>query len=164
VFTKGDRWFRTGDLLSKDTAGYFYFVDRIGDTFRWRGENVSATEVAAVLRAFPGITDAVVYGVAVPGNEGRAGMAAVTTDERFDLAALRVHLDAHLPHYAQPLFVRCCKALDFTGTFKLTKGRLIQAAYAGSTEPVWFNDRGTERFIACDPALLRSIQDGNRRL
>lgn len=164
VFAKGDRWFRTGDLLRKDSAGYFYFVDRIGDTFRWRGENVSTTQVAAVLRACPGITDAVVYGVSVPGNEGRAGMAAVTTDESFDFVVLKAHLDAHLPHYAQPLFVRCCEALDFTGTFKLTKGRLMQEGYVGSAEPVWFNDRASGRFIPCDPALLQSIQDGSRRL
>ncbi|PPQ29688.1 long-chain-acyl-CoA synthetase [Rhodopila globiformis] len=164
VFSKGDRWFRTGDLLRKDAAGYFYFVDRIGDTFRWRGENVSTTEVAAVLRACPGITDAVVFGVPVPGNEGRAGMAAVTAEAGFDLAALKAHLDARLPPYAQPLFVRCCETLDFTGTFKLTKGRLIQEGFAGSAEPVWFNDRGAGRFVACDRILVRSIEDGSRRL
>jgi fatty-acyl-CoA synthase len=164
VFSKGDRWFRTGDLLRKDAAGYFYFVDRIGETFRWRGENVSTTEVAGVLRACPGITDAVVFGVPVPGNDGRAGMAAVTTAAGFDLAVLKAHLDAYLPHYAQPLFIRCCETLDFTGTFKLTKGRLIQEGYSESTEPVWFNDRGGERFVACDRALIQSIEGGSRRL
>ncbi len=130
VFAKGDLWFRTGDLLRKDVAGYFYFVDRIGDTFRWRGENVSTTQVAAVLRGCPGVTDAVVFGVAVPGQEGRAGMAAITTDDNFGVDALAAHLNAHLPGYAQPLFVRLCESLDFTGTFKLTKGRLVQEGFA----------------------------------
>jgi fatty-acyl-CoA synthase len=164
VFAKGDVWFRTGDLLRKDVAGYFYFVDRIGDTFRWRGENVSATQVAAVLRKFPGVTDAVVYGVTVPGNEGRAGMAAVITDDRFDFLGLKGHLDAHLPAYAQPLFVRCCESLDFTGTFKLTRGRLMREGYANCPEPVWFNDRGSGRFMLCDQALLQSVADATRRL
>ncbi len=164
VFAKGDAWFRTGDLLRKDKAGYFYFVDRIGDTFRWRGENVSTTQVASVLRGCPGVTDAVVFGVAVPGNEGRAGMAAITTDDRFGLKALKAYLDAQLPPYAQPLFVRCCETLDFTGTFKLTKGRLAQQGYAGSPEPVWFSDRNAGRFVPCDAMLVRSIEDGSRRL
>ncbi len=89
MFARGDVWFRTGDLMRRDAAGYFYFVDRIGDTFRWKGENVSTTQVAAVLRGCPGVTDAVVYGVGVPGNEGRAGMAAVTVDQGFDFAGLK---------------------------------------------------------------------------
>jgi fatty-acyl-CoA synthase len=164
VFAKGDLWFRTGDLLRKDAAGYFYFVDRIGDTFRWRGENVSTTQVAAVLRGCPGVADAVVYGVAVPGQEGRAGMAAVTTDDRFGFDALAAHLNAHLPGYAQPLFVRLCESLDFTGTFKLTKGRLVREGYAESPEPVWFNDRAAGRFVHCDPEVARSIEEGTRRV
>ena len=77
AFVKGDAWFRTGDLMRKDARGYFYFVDRIGDTFRWKGENVSTTEVAETISAFPALLDVVVYGVSVPGSDGRAGMAAV---------------------------------------------------------------------------------------
>jgi fatty-acyl-CoA synthase len=100
----------------------------------------------------------------VPGNEGRAGMAAVTVTQGFDFAALKAHLDAHLPGYAQPLFVRCCETLDFTGTFKLTKGRLLREGYADCPEPVWFSDRGSGRFVPCDQALLQSIADGTRRL
>ena len=164
VFAKDDFWFRTGDLLRKDEAGYFFFVDRIGDTFRWRGENVSTTQVASVLRGCPGVTDAVVYGVIVPGHEGRAGMAAVTMDDRFDLGELKAHLEAHLPSYAQPLFLRRCETLDVTGTFKLTKARLMQEGYTESAEPVWFGDRGAGRFILCDQALLQSIAGGTRRL
>jgi fatty-acyl-CoA synthase len=157
VFVPGDRWFRTGDLMRKDAAGHFFFVDRIGDTFRWKGENVATTEVAAVLRAYPGVTDAVVYGVAVPGHDGRAGMAAITTDARFDLAGLHAYLAARLPAYAQPLFVRLTETLDFTGTFKLTKARLVQEGYAGAAEPVWLNDRHAGRFVAFDEALRQAI-------
>ena len=164
VFGAGDRWFRTGDLMRRDTAGYYYFVDRIGDTFRWKGENVATTEVANVLRASPGVIDAVVYGITVPRHEGRAGMAAITTDEYFDLAGLRAHLAVQLPAYAQPLFLRVCTALDLTGTFKLAKGRLLKEGYADAADPVWFNDRETGRFIACDAALLRSITEGGRQL
>jgi fatty-acyl-CoA synthase len=164
AFAAGDRWFRTGDLMRRDTAGYYYFVDRVGDTFRWKGENVATTEVADVLRASAGVTDAVVYGVTVPGHEGRAGMAAITTGEQFDLAGLRAHLAAQLPSYAQPLFLRICAALDLTGTFKLAKGRLLQEGYADAGDPVWFNDRETGRFIACDADTLRSITEGAQRL
>merc|ERR1711862_493808 len=78
AFKKNDLWFRSGDLLRRDDAGYFYFVDRIGDTFRWKGENVSTMEVSEVLSAFPGIVDANVFGVEVPGKEGQACMAALS--------------------------------------------------------------------------------------
>jgi fatty-acyl-CoA synthase len=164
VFAPGDCWFRTGDLMRKDSKGYFYFVDRIGDTFRWKGENVSSTEVACVLRACPGVTSAVVYGVTVPGHEGRAGMAAITIDERFVFTELRTLLAEQLPGYAQPLFLRVTDALDITGTFKLAKGRLAQEGYAKTTDPVWFNDREAKQFIAYDNELLQSILNGTRRL
>jgi len=110
------------------------------------------------------VTDAVVYGVVVPEHEGRAGMAAITTDERFDLAGLRAHLVAHLPAYAQPLFVRRRAALDVTGTFKMMKGQLAEEGYAGTTDPVWFNDHAGGGFILCDAALVRAIGDGARRV
>src|SRR6267154_3528834 len=94
VFKPGDAWFRTGDLMRRDQQGYFYFVDRIGDTFRWKGENVSTSEVAETVNRFPGIRDANVYGVEVPGRDGRAGMAAIVADHNLDLAGLRAHLHA----------------------------------------------------------------------
>merc|ERR1712139_60149 len=80
VFKKGDSYFRTGDLIRRDKKGYFYFVDRIGDTFRWKGENVSTMEVSEVLSAFPGVVDANVYGAEVPGKDGRACMVAMTVE------------------------------------------------------------------------------------
>jgi fatty-acyl-CoA synthase len=164
VFEKGDLWFRSGDLMRKDSRGFFYFVDRIGDTFRWKGENVSTTEVATIVRSCPGVMDAVVYGVTVAGHEGRAGMAAIATDDRFDLAGFRMLLTERLPAYAQPLFVRVRSALDVTGTFKLVTEALARDGYKDAKEPVWFNDHASGRFLACDVALAESIESGIRRL
>jgi fatty-acyl-CoA synthase len=162
VLTPGDRWFRTGDLMRRDEEGYFSFVDRIGDTFRWKGENVATTEVALALRGCPGVRDAVVYGVAIPGHEGRAGMAALTTGPEFNLEALQATLAASLPGYAQPLFVRLCAELDITGTFKLPKARLAAEGYTAITGPLWFNDHG--RLRPCDAELIEAINTGKKRL
>jgi fatty-acyl-CoA synthase len=104
VFEKGDAWFRTGDLMRKDQAGYFYFVDRIGDTFRWKGENVSTMEVADILSTYPGVDAAIVYGVVTPGTEGRAGIAAIVPNQDFDLVKFRERIIAQLPDYARPVF------------------------------------------------------------
>jgi fatty-acyl-CoA synthase len=164
VFAKGDVWFRTGDLMRMDRAGYFYFIDRIGDTFRWKGENVATSEVITAIRGCPGVKDAVAYGVIVPGHEGRAGMAAITTDPHFDISNLHAHLSARLPDYAQPVFVRITAALDLTGTFKLAKGRLMREGYTAATDTVWFNDREAGRYVASNAGLVRSIEEGKRRL
>jgi fatty-acyl-CoA synthase len=158
VFAPGDRWFRTGDLMRRDGVGYYYFVDRLGDTFRWKSENVSTTDVAAVVAACPGIREAVVYGVAIPGHDGRAGMAAVTTMPGFSLDALQRHLAASLPGYARPLFVRICDSLAVTGTFKLLTGQLARDGYA--CDAVWFFDRAQDGFVACDDPLRAALDAG----
>jgi fatty-acyl-CoA synthase len=141
AFEVGDVWFRSGDLMRRDNAGYFYFVDRIGDTFRWKGENVSTTEVANTLRVFEGIDDVAVYGVAVSRSDGRAGMAAVVTNQRFDWETFAKFVERNLPEYARPLFVRQCKTLPYTGTFKLTKTDLLREGYAETTDPLRRRDR-----------------------
>ena len=123
VFVKGDRYFRTGDLLRRDEDDYFYFVDRIGDTFRWKGENVSTAEVADALTATDLVQEATVVGVEVPGNEGRAGLAALVVDGAFDPDAF-ARVAATLPAYAQPVFVRILSQLEKTGTFKVQKNQL----------------------------------------
>jgi fatty-acyl-CoA synthase len=92
VVEHGDAWFRTGDLMRQDKDGYFYFIDRIGDTFRWKGENVSTTEVAEVIARYPGVAEANVYGVKIDRLDGRAGMAAITPDDDFKLDGLRDYL------------------------------------------------------------------------
>ena len=114
VFVDGDAWYRTGDLMRRDEQGFFYFVDRIGDTFRWKGENVSAAEVTGVIAACVGVKDAAVYGVQVAGADGRAGMAAIVIGPDFELTAFRDFLAARLPDYARPVFVRtrCGNGID----------------------------------------------------
>lgn len=137
VCDEGDRWFNTGDLVREIDVGFslglkhYQFVDRTGDTFRWRAENVSTSEVAEVLNTHPQITMANVYGVEVPGTEGRAGMVAFALDADidFDLAGFRTLVDAQLPDYARPVFVRLQQDTETTVTFKLVKGKLREQAY-----------------------------------
>ncbi len=166
VFEPGDAWFRTGDLMRKDEKGYFYFVDRIGDTFRWKGENVATSEVAEVLCSFPGIEQANVYGVAIPGTDGRAGMAALVADVHLDLAALRTHVVNRLPDYAQPLFLRIRSDMDVTATFKHTKSELVREGYdpAAIADVIYFNDREHQAFVRLDNALHSDINAGRIRV
>ncbi|KAJ8398279.1 hypothetical protein AAFF_G00428490 [Aldrovandia affinis] len=123
VFVKGDLYFNSGDLLKIDQEGFIYFQDRIGDTFRWKGENVATTEVSDVLMKVDCIEEANVYGVMVPGNEGRIGMAALKLKEGHDFDASETckHVKAGLPTYARPRFVRIQNSLAVTGTFKQLK-------------------------------------------
>jgi len=161
VFQPGDAWFRTGDLMRQDQRGFFYFVDRIGDTFRWKGENVSTTEVAEALCAFPGIQQAIVYGVEIPGADGRAGMAALVADSVLDLAELRVHLAERLPGYARPLFLRIKREMQVTHTFKYRKINLTREGYdpAASADPVYFDDPELEAYVPLDRELYDRLHD-----
>ena len=166
VFETGDAWFRSGDLMRKDKEGYFYFVDRIGDTFRWKGENVATAEVAETICAFPAVKAAIVYGVAVPGTDGRAGMAVLVTDEALDLAAFRTHLVNRLPAYARPLFLRIRRDMAMTATFKHTKNDFVREGYdpAATVDPIYFNDPDRQAFVRLDRALYERIQAGGGRL
>jgi fatty-acyl-CoA synthase len=166
VFKPGDAWFRTGDLMRKDAQGYFYFVDRIGDTFRWKGENVSTAEVAEAIARCPGVRDATVYGVEVPGNDGRAGMAALVVDAGFDLAALHRHLAASLPSYARPVFVRIRAELDTTGTFKHRKDELVREGYdpGGTEDAIYFSDPQRQNYVLMDGEVFKCIRAGSARI
>jgi len=166
VFAPGDAWYRTGDLMRKDEQGFFYFVDRVGDTFRWKGENVSTGEVTAVITSFRGVDDAAVYGVRVPGADGRAGMAAVVVRAEFDLGAFRRHLVARLPEYARPLFLRIVPAIELTGTFKLRKHELALEGYDRTTvsDTLYFDDRQQQRYVLLDEALYEKLSTGKMRL
>jgi len=165
VFEPGDAWFRTGDLMRKDEAGYFYFVDRIGDTFRWKGENVATSEVSEAICRFPGIKDASVYGVAVPGADGRAGMATIVADDGIDLASFRTHLAERLPDYAHPVFLRVRDQLDVTATFKHTKNALVRDGYdpVAVGDAMYFHDRARQAFVPLDQSLYDRIQRGEVR-
>lgn len=168
MFKPGDAWFRTGDLMRRDARGYFYFVDRIGDTFRWKGENVSTTEVAEAISTFPGVREAIVYGVAAPGYEGRAGMAALVVDNiaEFDLDGLRAHVEKALPSYARPLFLRFRAELEATGTFKPKKSALVAEGFdpAEIEEPLFFDDRAARLYRRLDAALYKAIVSGAQGL
>jgi fatty-acyl-CoA synthase len=166
VFEPGDRWVRTGDLMRKDDQGYFYFVDRIGDTFRWKGENVATSEVAAAICAFPGVKHANVYGVAIPKSEGRAGMAAIVSVGPLDLAGLRQHLASYLPIYARPLFVRIKSDVEVTGTLKYSKAELVHQGYdpGVSDEAVYFDNAESGSFTRLDQEIYERIQAGEVRL
>ncbi|WP_153805320.1 long-chain-acyl-CoA synthetase [Nocardia sp. SYP-A9097] len=143
AFRAGDALFNTGDAFRLDERKNLFFVDRLGDTFRNKGENVSTTEVQEQLARWPGIAAASVYGVTVPGREGRAGMAAVVLADgaRFDGAALAAHLDAALPSYAQPVFIRVRSTLETTATLKLSKLTLQREGFAPRDgEPIYIRD------------------------
>jgi fatty-acyl-CoA synthase len=129
VFEKDDAWFRSGDLMRKDELGYFYFVDRIGDTFRWKGENVATSEVAETLTQYDAVLEANVYGVSVEGHDGRAGMAALVVDEGFEPQKFADLVIRELPVYARPLFIRLQKQLEVTGTFKVRKVDLVNDGF-----------------------------------
>jgi fatty-acyl-CoA synthase len=165
VFEPGDAWFRTGDLMRRDEKGFFYFVDRIGDTFRWKGENVATSEVAAALCEFDGVTDATVTGVEIPGCDGKAGMAVLVADGAIDLADLRRHLAERLPPYARPLFLTIRKEIEITGTFKHRKA-VGAPSYdpALSPDPIYFHDSAREAFVRLDADLYRRIRSGEVRL
>ena len=162
VFAPGDAWFRTGDLMRMDASGFLYFVDRIGDTFRWKGENVSAAEVAAALAEFPGIAAATVYGVAVPGADGKAGMAAIVADAALDLTSLHEHLTRRLPRYARPLFLRCVDSIAATATFKPVNTALAREGFdlALVRDPVFVADPQRNGFVPLDAALAARIAKG----
>ncbi|CEP13847.1 hypothetical protein [Parasitella parasitica] len=146
VFVKGDNYFRSGDLLKLSSEGYFYFGDRVGDTFRWKSENVATTEVAQALGVYPGIGEANVYGTQVPNHDGRAGMAAIVLKEgsTLDFKELYQYLRKKLPKYAIPVFIRFVPAMEITGTFKQQKvvfrNQGIDLSKIPETDPVyWLN-------------------------
>jgi fatty-acyl-CoA synthase len=129
VFARGDRWFRTGDLMRQDSEGYFYFIDRIGDTFRWKGENVSTAEVEQRLADAPGVREVIAYGVPVPGADGKAGMVTLIAEGRFSARDFAAFADEQLPPYARPVFVRLARTLETTGTFKYRKVDLVAEGF-----------------------------------
>jgi fatty-acyl-CoA synthase len=166
VFTLGDSWYRTGDLMRQDAQGFFYFVDRVGDTFRWKGENVSTTEVAAVLVRCRGVTDVAVYGVAIPGADGRAGMAALVVTPEFDLTEFRQTVVEALPAYARPVFVRIVPSLELTGTFKLRKQELAAEGYDPSRvrDALYVNDPPRDAYVPLEAGLHVRLIAGEVRL
>jgi fatty-acyl-CoA synthase len=166
VFEKGDAWFRTGDLMRKDEDGYIYFVDRIGDTFRWKGENVSTSEVAEQLAQAPGVLEANVYGVPVPGQDGKAGMAALSVDDEFDIGTLHERVERDMPAYARPVFVRLQRQIETTGTFKYRKMDLVTEGFdpAATKDPIYFKNPLKKAYVKLTKATYTKILEGGFRL
>jgi acyl-CoA synthetase (AMP-forming)/AMP-acid ligase II len=168
AFELGDAYFNTGDLLRMDQFRHLSFVDRLGDTFRWKGENVATGEVEAQLAKWPAAAEVNVYGVQVPGADGRAGMAAVVLAEgaTFDPAAFRAHVDASLPAYARPLFVRLPSALSTTATFKLKKGDLQREGFdpTAIAEPLYMRHPLLDQYVPLDRELFARLAAGELKL
>ena len=168
AFEKGDSWFRTGDLLKRDRDGYFYFVDRLGDTFRWKGENVATQEVAECLNRARGIAESTVYGVTVPGSDGRAGMAALVLENGFELdgRALYEHVERNLPAYSRPLFLRITPAIRSTGTLKQQKLEYREEGFdpAVVREPLFFRDETARSYVPLTFELYASLLNRQVRL
>jgi len=169
VFRRGDAVFLSGDILVMDELGYLFFLDRTGDTFRWRGENVSTTEVEAVISNLAGLKDCVVYGVEVHGNEGRAGMAAILDPEgELDLADLAREMSKVLPAYAKPLFIRIIKNMRMTGTYKLQKKEYQKEGYQldqiKDGDVVYFWDATSRSYVQFTQELDENIRAGKIRV
>jgi len=168
VFAAGDAWFDTGDLVRPMGWGHIQFSDRTGDTFRWKGENVSTTEVEKVVNSFPGVALAAAYGVTMPGGDGRAGMIAVVpegTSEHLDLAGLASHLERHLPSYAVPRFLRLCSDLESTPTHKIKRVRLRNEAFdpALVADPLFVLLPGEPSYRPLTPDIHARVRDGEYR-
>ena len=166
VFEKGDRWFSSGDLLKKDKQGYFYFVDRIGDTFRWKSENVATSEVSEAISTYPGIKEANVYGVLVPGEDGRAGMASVVIDDTFLLDNLYEYLSLHLPKYSIPVFIRIADEIEITGTFKYKKTDLAKVGFDPSLvkDKLYVASSEKNTFVDLNDDLFQKISNREIKL
>lgn len=169
VFEKGDRYFNTGDLLRSIGFGHAQFVDRLGDTYRWKGENVSTTEVENIFMQYPQITEAVAYGVEIANTNGRAGMAAITPSESLatlDMRALLQFALSQMPAYAVPLFLRIKVKMETTGTFKYQKVRLKEEAFDPARvgdDPLYAWLPGTDAYVPVTEQVLVDIQGGKYR-
>lgn len=175
AFKEGDVWFNTGDLMRSQGFGHAAFTDRLGDTFRWKGENVATTEVEAALSTDPQVEEATVFGVEVEGAGGKAGMAAIQLKEgeEFDGKALAKAAYDKLPGYAVPLFVRVMKELAHTSTFKSQKGDLRKEGYGGTTgegdeeaeeieDPIYVLSGKDEGYVEFYDEYPKEVADGKK--
>ena len=164
VFSKGDMWFNTGDMLRNMGFRHAQFADRLGDTFRWKGENVATQEVEKALDSFPGVSSSAVYGIAMPGSDGKAGMAAIVRDDKtpLDITRLAGHLRTSLPKYAVPIFVRFVPDFEWTATHKIKKTNLKNQGYDPSQvkQDVYILLPGSDRYEAVNEDIYRNLTAG----
>jgi citronellyl-CoA synthetase len=168
AFSKGDMWFNTGDMLRNMGFRHAQFADRVGDTFRWKGENVSTQEVEKAIDTFRGVSSSAVYGVSIPGSDGKAGMAAIIKDEEtpIDISKLAGHLKTSLPKYAVPLFVRFVPDFEWTATHKIKKMSLKTQGYdpALVKEEVYVLLPGSESYVPLNNEIFRDMVAGKYKL
>jgi citronellyl-CoA synthetase len=167
VFSKGDAWFNTGDLVRDMGFKHTQFVDRTGDTFRWKGENVSTTELEEIINQFEGVGESIVYGVEIPDNSGRAGMVNLILNipvEEFNLRAFHQYLSQELPSYAIPLFIRFSKETETTTTFKYLKSKLKEEGYDCTkiNTPVYALLNGI--YVRVTPEVMNDINSGKYKM
>jgi citronellyl-CoA synthetase len=165
VFRKGDVWFNSGDLLRDQGFRHAQFIDRVGDTFRWKGENVSTNDVAEALNTFHQVAESTVYGVQIPGGDGRCGMAALVLRcpvNELDLEGFVRHVESQLPAYARPVFLRVRPELEVTGTFKQMKSDLRRQGFDPSLvdEPLFMMPPRQNRYVALTSDQFRAIANG----
>ena len=161
VLKKGDQWFLSGDSVVCDELGYVYFHDRLGDTFRWRGENVSTTEVEGMMSKVIGLSSVVVFGVEIPGCEGRAGMAAIEDPgDVVDVKSLGRKLSEVLPAYARPVFLRITNTVDTTGTFKFQKAKLRKEGFNVFiiTDKLFYMDQKSGEYHVLTKEIYRKVE------
>ena len=171
VLGNGDAWFNSGDLIREVNVGFtagrkhYQFVDRVGDTFRWRSENVSTNEVGEIINQYPQVQFCNVYGVAIPNADGRAGMAAITlrSGEQLELAGFSEFVARELPPYARPVFLRIQPEMEVTGTFKLMKGDLRRDGYeiSQTADPVFVMKPGQTVYETLDQQFLAKLRAGS---
>jgi acyl-CoA synthetase (AMP-forming)/AMP-acid ligase II len=157
AFRKGDKYFNSGDILNLHDNHWVSFADRVGDTFRWKGENVSTNEVAEVLNKAPGVLESNVYGVAVPGSEGKAGMASLNVSDNFDVGNLGPYVLHNFPAYQRPYFVRVQRDMRVTGTFKHQKVAYRDEGYDPRKveDPLYFLDG--DKYVRIDEKLYKRL-------
>ncbi|KAG0217977.1 hypothetical protein BGX33_009008 [Mortierella sp. NVP41] len=161
VFKAGDKYFRTGDILRRDSDGYFYFGDRVGDTFRWKSENVSTAEVSEVLSQYPDCIEVNIYGVQIPGHDGRAGMAAIIAKPSMNWDKFATYALKNLPRYSVPIFIRKTPEIEITGTFKQRKVELVKEGMDPSViadEMLWLDGHSYRPFKAAEHRRVVSGQ------
>ncbi|XP_052008266.1 long-chain fatty acid transport protein 2-like isoform X2 [Xyrauchen texanus] len=168
VFKSGDVYFNSGDLMKIDNENFIYFQDRVGDTFRWKGENVATTEVSDILSMLDFVEEANVYGVQVPGHEGRIGMAAVKIrgGMEFDRCKMFNHVCSFLPAYALPRFIRIQNSMEVTGTFKQLKLKLVQDGFdpTVTSESLYFLCERERMFVSLTSSIYEQILSGSIKL
>ncbi|EGW04996.1 Very long-chain acyl-CoA synthetase [Cricetulus griseus] len=168
VFKKGDLYFNSGDLLMIDRENFVYFHDRVGDTFRWKGENVATTEVADIVGLVDFVEEVNVYGVPVPGHEGRIGMASIKMKENseFNGKKLFQHISEYLPNYARPRFLRIQDTIEITGTFKHRKVTLMEEGFNPTVikDALYFMDETAKTYVPMTEDIYNAISNKSLKL